>query len=164
MSSVTGLSAGHRAEARRHVALGARLLLKNAAKVHYTQDADARWEGIREHKRASSGQFPTHGDCSSTHAWLLWDALTRLGVTLDTVNGLAWRSGYTGTIATHGKPVVHLANAQVGDSVLYGRAWPYEHVATYMGGGLVFSHGSEKGPFLLPIDYRSDRAMIRRHI
>jgi hypothetical protein len=38
------------------------------------------------------------------------------------------------------------------------------HVATYIGGGLVFSHGGEGGPFKLGIDYRPDRCAIRRNI
>jgi len=32
-----------------------------------------------------------------------------------------------------------------------------EHVAMYVGGGKVFSHCGEGGPYILPIDYRPDR-------
>jgi cell wall-associated NlpC family hydrolase len=52
--------------------------------------------------------------------------------------------------------------AKVGDSVLYGPRPTFEHVATYIGGGLVFSHGSEAGPFKLSAYYRPV-AMVRRH-
>lgn len=71
-------------------------------------------------------------------------------------------SGYTGTLATHGK-LVTLANAEVGAAVLYGPAPTFEHVAGYIGGGRVISHGSEGGPFLLPADYRTI-AQIRAYI
>jgi hypothetical protein len=161
---VSGLSDRHAAEARRVIVAGARLLIAHAGEVHYTQDAFQRWEGIRRELRVGAGQFPKHGDCSSTHSWLLWNALTHVGVEHDLVNGLAWRAGYTGTIATHGKQVHNVRNAKVGDAVLYGARWPFEHVATYLGGGIVFSHGSDAGPFLLRIDYRPDRAMLRRSI
>lgn len=161
---VSGLSDAHAAEARRVILLGVRLLMENPARVHYTQDAVARWEGISHRLRIASGDHPTHGDCSSTHSWLLWNALTHVGVRRDLVNGAGWGGGYTGTIASHGKLVHDVRNAKVGDAVLYGPAPTFEHVATYIGGGRVFSHGSERGPYLLGIDYRPDRGMIRRHI
>lgn len=71
--------------------------------------------------------------------------------------------GFTGTLAKQGRQVT-LADAQVGDLVLYGPAPNYEHVAIYIGKGRVISHGSEGGPFLLTIDYRRDRAQIRSYI
>lgn len=163
MSSVSGLSAAHRAGARSIVLHGAALLLRDPAGVHYTQGPQ-RWEGIHSGLKISKGQYPHHGDCSSTHTWLLWNALRHFGVSDDLVNGQHWSAGYTGTIAAHGKLVRKLAHAQIGDAVLYGPAPTFEHVATYIGGGMVFSHGSEAGPFKLPIDYRPDRHMIRRHI
>jgi hypothetical protein len=33
-----------------------------------------------------------------------------------------------------------------------------------MGGRQVFSHGSEAGPYLLDIDYRRDRKLIKRYL
>lgn len=164
MTSVSGLSAEHRAEARRIIVKGCAMLLAHRTQVRYTQDPVARWEAIAHDLRIAKGEWLKHGDCSSTQTWLIYNALTHVHAHRDTVNGLDWKAGYTGTIATHGKPVAHLGNAQVGDSVLYGRSWPYEHVATYLGGGIVFSHGSDAGPYRLAIDYRPDRAMIRRHI
>lgn len=166
---VSGLSDAHAAEARRVVLLGCRLLLDHKEEVHYSQDAGERWEGIAHGLRIAEGDFPRHGDCSSTQSWLLWNALTHVGVHRDLVNGLAWRAGYTGTIVHHGKPVMDVRNAKVGDSVLYGHQkiggiWVPEHVATYIGGGRVFSHGGEAGPFKLGVDYRPDRVAIRRHI
>lgn len=161
---VSGLSDAHAAEARRVILMGVRLLMANPAGVHYTQNGTARWEGIHKELRIAEGEYPRHGDCSSTHTWLLWNALTHVGVDRDLVNGQRWLAGYTGTIAAHGKRVVDLRNAKVGDAILYGPRPTFEHVATYIGGGRVFSHGSERGPFLLGVDYRPDRGMIRRSI
>ena len=71
--------------------------------------------------------------------------------------------GYTGTLAQHGVQV-SLSQARPGDLVLYGGSWPFHHVALYVGFGRVVSHGSEGGPYLVPIDYRSDRAQIRSYL
>lgn len=163
MSSVSGLNAHHRAQARALVVKGAALLLNHAAAVHYTQSG-ARWQGIREGLLISRGQFPHFGDCSSTATWLLWNALGHHFGVRDVVNGTGWRAGYTGTISQHGKRVVHDRNIRVGDLILYGHGFPYEHVTVALGGGKCFSHGSEAGPFKLDIDYRSDRAQVRRFI
>lgn len=79
-------------------------------------------------------------------------------------NGLGYNGlGYTGTLARQGRAVT-LNEARPGDLVLYGEPWPHHHVAVYVGFGRVISHGSESGPLLLPVDYRSDRAMIRSYL
>jgi cell wall-associated NlpC family hydrolase len=161
---VSGLSDAHASEARRVILIGVRLLIAHKGAVHYTKDLQERWEGIRRGYRIADRDFPHHGDCSSTHSWLLWNALTHVGVHRDLVNDAEWLSGYTGTIAQHGKRVYRLTNAKVGDAVLYGPEPTFEHVATYIGGGRVFSHGSEGGPYLLGVDYRPDRGMMRRSI
>lgn len=162
--SVSGLSTHHRAQARRTILHGVDLLLRHPEAIHYTQGSQ-RWEGINHRLRIQKGQRPSHGDCSSTHTWLLWCALTGVKPDIrDLVNGTHWQSGFTGSIAHHGKLVHNIRNAKVGDGVLYGPAPNYEHIATYIGGGMVFSHGGEAGPFKLHVDYRRDRGMIRRHI
>lgn len=162
--AVSGLSPDHRAQARRVIIQGVDLLLRNPQLVRYTQ-GPLRWEGIDQHLRVQRGQNPHHGDCSSTHTWLLWCALTGVKPSIDDlVNGLHWKAGFTGTIIHHGKPVHNIRNAKVGDAILYGPLPNCEHVATYIGGGLVFSHGGEAGPFKLHVDYRDDRTAIRRHI
>jgi hypothetical protein len=166
MSSYSGLNAHQRADARRIIVKGCELELRHPSSVHYTMGAD-RWEAISRGARIDRGQLLTRGDCSSTATWLLWNALTHAHRKLrirDIVNGESWKAGYTGTLAEHGKRVVHDHNIKVGDLVLYGWRWPYEHVAVALGGGLVFSHGSEGGPYRLPIDYRPDRAQVRRYI
>ena len=72
--------------------------------------------------------------------------------------------GFTGTLAQHGRQV-SLSQARPGDLVLYGSGgWPYHHVSVYVGFGRCVSHGSEGGPYLVPIDYRSDRAQIRSYL
>lgn len=157
----SGLSAKDRRKARRMVVEACHLMLAHKGQVHYTQDFLARWEGIATKLRAWEGQYPRHSDCSSSATWILWQAYHHFGLK-DKINGTGWKSGYTGTLATHGKRV--WGPPKVGDLVLYGYRWPYEHVAVSLGGRRVFSHGSEAGPFELDIDYRSDRAMVRRFI
>lgn len=161
---VSGLSDHHAAAARRVIVTGTRHLLLHPGNLDYTQDAEDRWYAILHNFRIAEGKYIKRGDCSSTHTWLLMNALTHVGAHKDYVNGLHYRGGFTGTIATHGKRVRKVQNAKIGDSVLYGPAPTYEHVATYLGGGVVFSHGSMRGPFKLGIDYRPDRGQIRRHI
>lgn len=157
----SGLTLKQRAKARAMVEQACHLMLAHTLEVHYTQDWVARWEGIHDGLLAWKGQYPKHSDCSSSSTWILWQVYHHFGLK-DTINGTSWQSGYTGTIAKHGKQV-H-GTPKVGDLVLYGNAWPYEHVAVSLGGRQVFSHGSEGGPYLLDIDYRPDRAMVRRFI
>jgi hypothetical protein len=161
--SYSGLSESHRRVAKHVVVAYCEKLLSKPDEVHYTQGA-ARWSGIDQKKNLSS-LFPFYGDCSSTATFILWRALTHVhkGVK-DRVNGAAWKAGYTGTIASHGLHVLHDANIQVGDLILYGPGPTYEHVTVALGGGKCFSHGSEGGPYILPLDYRSDRGPTHRFI
>lgn len=164
MPSVSGLSEAHREEVRRVILEGVRLLMRDPASVHYTQGPE-RWQGIDQHLRIANRQCITYGDCSSTATWLLWNGLTHVHPTIkDVVNGANWRAGYTGTMASHGKLVRHDSSIKVGDLVLYGPRPTFEHVAVAIGGGRVLSHGGEAGPFILPIDYRSDRGEVRRYV
>jgi hypothetical protein len=83
---------------------------------------------------------------------------------IQTTTGTYFAEGYavhnTGTMIRHGWLV---ANPQVGDKVFYGPGrWNITHVAEYIGGGLVHSHGSESGPEPHPINYRPVR-QIRRY-
>lgn len=163
MSSYSGLSAEHAAHARDIVVEYCHALLAHPDQVHYTQGPD-RWGGIA-HNHTLKDLLPFYGDCSSTATFVLWRALNDVHKgTRDVVNGERWKAGFTGTIAQHGKRVVHDANIKVGDLILYGPAPTYEHVAVALGGGMVFSHGSEGGPYKLPLDYRPDRGPTRRFI
>lgn len=153
------------ARARRTVLHACGLLLTHAGAVHYTQGPE-RWDGIHRGLHAAHGQYPLHGDCSSTSAWILWCALHGgpggFRIT-DLVNRERWIAGYTGTMLLHGRRIGR--PGAVGDQVIYGRPGTTgAHVATYLGGGFVFSHGSEGGPYKLPWNYRSDILRIKRYI
>src|SRR5436189_6134809 len=163
MSTVSGLSVEHRRVARHRVLQACELMLGHPGPIHYSMGGD-RWEGIDDHLIASHGKYPHHSDCSSSSTWVLWNAMWVPYHIHDVVNGQRWHAGYTGTIAQHGKLVRHDRNIKIGDLLLYGHAWPYLHVTVALGGGMCFSHGSEGGPYKLPIDYRPDRAMVRRFI
>jgi hypothetical protein len=163
MSTVSGLNDKHRAVARTIVARGADLMLAHKASVHYSQ-GPRRWDGINRRLLISKGQFPSYSDCSSSSTWLLWNGLHVLFGVRDTVNGADWRYGYTGTILQHGKVVRHESNIKVGDLAVYGHGFPGEHVAVCLGGGYVFSHGSEAGPFKTTLHYRPDLIAVRRFI
>jgi hypothetical protein len=142
-------------------------MLAHKGQVHYSQGRD-RWEGIDHHLTHLNNTFPKHCDCSSTATWLLWDAIARTYGVRDLVNHAGWKAGYTGTMQGGGKQVKHDSNLLIGDCVFYGDQGGgiSEHVAVYIGGGKVFSHGSEGGPYILPLDYRRDRRknLNRRYI
>ena len=143
------------------IAKGARMMLANPAAVHYTEDLSLRWQGIRDRILIRQGRYITEGDCSSTATWLLWNALQIAYGIGDVVNGEGWAAGNTSTMATHGRPLPHGAPQRVGDLVLYGPP-PADHVAVCLGGGYVFSHGGEAGPYKLHYNYRPVRE-IRRY-
>lgn len=157
------LTRAQRVQARNIVSQGARKMLAHEPAIHYTQGSQ-RWEGINHHLRIVKGQYPTHADCSSMTTWMLWNALTHAKRDLhipDVVNGQDWRAGYTGTQRNHGRRVT--GKLLVGDLIHYGPGVGL-HVAIYIGGGMVFSHGSERGPYKLPVHYRGDFNQARRYI
>jgi hypothetical protein len=135
-------------------------MLKHSAQMVYSQKAD-RWSGIDRHLRSYKGQVPPTSDCSSSSTWKGWDSTLRYHPK-DFFNGTAFKSGYTGTMQQHGvrikvrylrgKPI----NLLPGDRIFYGDQGGgiAEHVADYVGNGLVVSHGSA-GARLLAWDYRS---------
>lgn len=157
--SVSGLSKDHARTAVNMTLQAAVLAYHHAPVIHYTQGSQ-RWQGIDLGKKAWRGEFPTEADCSSFGTWCLWNGLDHFHHS-DTVNGQKWQAGYTGTMLNHGQRVT---KPLPGDLIIYGNRWPGEHVAVYTGGGLVVSHGSEGGPYLLPWHYRSDILSIRRYI
>lgn len=163
MASASGLNWQHRKNARRLTMEALNIALRHAPEVHYTQDLNKRWEGIDNNLKAYRGQYPKNCDCSSFATWAIWNGLDHYGVR-DTVNGLGWKAGYTGTMLKHGKLVAHRPNWRRGDCLIYGSGWPGKHVAVYIGGGYVISHGSEGGPYKLKWDYRSDLMEVRRYI
>lgn len=133
-------------ERKRRLIVAAALLghAKRAA-IHYTQTA-RRMQGVREKIRPPA--VPSYEDCSSFATWLYWTAGA------NDPNGLGYNGmGYTGTLCRQGR-AVPLAGAKPGDLVFYGSGPPWGHVAIYVGGGKVVSHGSEGGPYLIPVNYR----------
>lgn len=123
--------------------------------VHYTQ-GPSRMMIVRHHmKLAELSTTPwLYEDCSSSVTGL------RYVSGLPDANGvIAGRQysgyGFTGTLASHGTRVL-MANAPKGALFFYGSYWPYHHVTMAVGGGLVFSHGSEVGPLLVRFNYRHD--------
>lgn len=162
----SGLStSASRLRARRLAVSAAMLMLRHANEVHYTEGAQ-RWEGIARHLRHYRGEYPKHADCSSTVTWLLWDATRRWNLP-DFANGEHWLAGYTGTLVNHGQRV-H-GGFLLADLALYGDPFGSSgHVAMlvgkHQGVPIVFSHGSEAGPFLLPLNYRPDLYQVRRFI
>lgn len=165
MARISGLSDEHAAHARRVILKDVKNMMAHKSIIHYTQ-GPSRFEGIVTKRTHLHNTFPKHCDCSATHTWLLWDAIARPYGVRDLVNHANWLAGYTGTMYKSGKAVKHDSNLKVGDGIFYGDQGGGipEHVATYIGGGIVFSHGSEAGPYILRLDYRSDRRMSRRYI
>ena len=164
---MTGLTQPQRIIARELAVQAAVLSLHHAPAVHYSQGAH-RFDGIKNHLIAAKGQYPTELDCSASVTWWLAQGLLFRFKLPDVVNGEKWEAGWTGTLAQHGRQVVHLKNVRHGDAVLYGDGPNYEHTAMIVGWKngvpVVVSHGSEGGPYLLPWNYRSDANMIRRFI
>jgi cell wall-associated NlpC family hydrolase len=155
-----GLTRNQRLNARRLAKNAALLHLKNAKAVHYSQ-GPGRWEGIDRNMKAYQGEYPKHTDCSGSSTWYVWNGLSHYKNLdhydfEDTANGCAWQRGYTGTMITHGEKIaIKRSKLKRGDFILYGD--PYGstgHVAMYVGYGMVISHGSEAGPFLIPWNYR----------
>lgn len=129
-------------------------LAAHAASIHYTQSS-LRWQGIDN--RIKPPSFPRYADCSSMATYCYWVAGG------PDPNNLGFRAGYTGTMVNHGWRV---SVPRAGDLCFYGwqsRGVP-EHVAVYIGGGRVVSHGSESGPLNLPLHYRGDLVQIRRYV
>jgi len=167
MSSVSGLSDAQRRRARLLTVRAATLALRHRDSVHYTQGS-LRWQGINRDYKAFRGDYPRYADCSSFATWCIWNGLDHFAVH-DTVNGLHWRAGYTGTMLNHGKRVEHLENVLRGDCVIYGQKGSVgAHTAIITGVSgkrpMVISHGSEGGPYYVPYNYRKDIIEIRRYI
>jgi putative peptidoglycan binding protein/NlpC/P60 family protein len=125
----------------------------NREALHYTQDS-RRMQGVRE--RIRPPRHPAYEDCSSFATWCYWAAVA------PDPNGRGYDGfGYTGTQVANGSATNH---PRPGDLVFYGGGSIPSHVAVYVGNGRVVSHGSERGPHLLAIDYRSDRAQVRSYL
>lgn len=143
------------AEATRRVVVeAAYLCYRNRAVIHYTQDMGLRMQGVVQRLRLP--RFPVWADCSSFATWCYYAAGA------PDPNGRSYDGfGFTGTLFPRG---AHVVRPEPGDLVFYGPG-PYPgHVAVYVGDGLVISHGSEGGPYLVPRNYRADEVGIRSYL
>lgn len=105
-------------------------------------------EGVKN--RLVPPAYPHWEDCSSYATWCYWVAKLR------DPNGMNYNGfGYTGTQINNGRRLYTMAQVRDGDLIFYGRNG-ISHVAIYVGNGRVVSHGSESGPLLLSMYYRSD--------
>ena len=99
---------------------------------------------------------PNYTDCSGFATWTY-----KCGGAPDP-NGFGYNGyGFTGTMLVHGKQVSLSGPLNKGDLIFYGH--PVSHVAVYIGSGRVVSFGSEVGPLLLEMRYRSDINCARRY-
>lgn len=169
MARVSGLTDKQASHARELLVRSAKNMVKHKDQIDYSQAYD-RQDAMRKHKTITRGEYPAHADCSSTSWWMLWDAMGRNYKVRDIVcKTQGWNPNqtvYTGSMYRNGKAVVHDRNLKIGDLIFYGDQGGGipEHVAMYVGGGKVFSHGSDGGPYIIDLDYRSDRRMSRRFI
>jgi cell wall-associated NlpC family hydrolase len=103
-------------------------------------------------------------NCSAYVTWCVWQARVkhRGKAGVDVMNGANWSSGWTGTLLQHGKRHTSTRWWKPGRTlVFYGN--PVDHVALYVGGGMVVSHGSESGPSYLHYSYRPDFNQARAY-
>lgn len=131
--------------------------------MHYTQ-GPRRMSIIRDRLRPPFEGHEIYEDCSSAATGVYW-----LGGAADPNDRGYDLQGFTGTLWHKGVQVT-LEQAQPGDLVFYkSPSWPtdpFAHVAIFLGGGRVFSFGSEP-PRILPVDYRTDaygRVGIRSYV
>lgn len=119
---------------RQIVVRAARLVYDHRYHHHYTQGG-MRWQGINSHLRYP--HYPDYSDCSSFATWCYWLAI---GNGPDILNGMHWAAGNTGSQIQHGRRIAR-SDLQPADLVFYGS--PVGHVAVYVGGGRVVSHGHD---------------------
>jgi hypothetical protein len=156
---VLGLTPAQRISARKRILRACWLGYTHRDNIHYTQGI-GRW-AINQDRWSVDGNYPTQADCSAYSTYLLRDA-TRLHHLRDFVNGYSWMFGYTGTMTRLGKWISR--PALIGDQVfIRGTCSTPHHVQTYIGHGRAFSHGSERGPLIVPWN-NSAVVQCRRYI
>lgn len=124
--------------------------------IHYTQ-FDRRMSGVRD--KILLPHVPPWEDCSSFSIWCYWIA----GAPDPT--GFGYNGyGNTGSLWPHGKHVT-IAQCRLGDLIFYGwKNGQPEHVAIYVGNGMVVSNGSEGGPYYERWNYRGDFIGARSYL
>lgn len=103
----------------------------------YSENMTLRWVGI--HDGICAPNVPRYSDCSSMVTWLYWNLF---GNGADFLNGENWGAGYTGSLKEHGVAVgTDPSGLKVGDLCFYYH--PMHHVAIYVGGNMVVTHGMD---------------------
>jgi len=142
-------------DARTAVVNAAWALYNQRAKEVYSQGSN-RWSGIKGHVCPPAA--PPASDCSSSTTWAYW---TVFGSGADFINNQGWNAGYTGTQIDHGKET---SSPKPGDLVFYGKSRSsISHVAMYVGGDKVISHGSDPVQYVSK-NYRSDLQFIKSYL
>lgn len=149
---------GKEAQTRARI-VSAALYAHNHSPRHYSQDMALRMEGLR--REIKPPNMWSYADCSGFATWAYWLAGAP-DPNGSRYTGYPATPMYTGSMAQHGKKVSR-NEANPGDLAIYGSSWPYGHVAVYIGGGKVVSHGHEGGPFLEDWDYRGDLNHLRSY-
>lgn len=123
--------------------------------IHYTQSG-LRWSGIA--RRIRGPNQPPYADCSAYTTWLAWQSRLRMRGKpgTDVINNANWNYGNTATQIQNGRRHRRGVSGWYPGRTLVFYGHPVEHVAIYVGGGRVVSHGMEAGPFYLVWNYRSD--------
>lgn len=118
--------------------------------IHYTQDSR------RMTDFSPPPNVPNWTDCSGLATWDYKCAGA------PDPNGFHYNGyGFTGTMIQNGHAVSLGGPLHKGDLIFYGH--PVSHVAVYVGNQRVVSFGSEIGPLLLDMHYRSDINSARRY-
>ena len=117
------------------------------------------YDQIRPWPMIEPPKIPDRCDCSG------FVSMCHFAAGADNPNNRQWDGlGYTGTLMAGGKKV-EFKDLKLGDAIFYGfttrssPAFPYgspTHVALYVGGGMVISHGQSTGPSHYHYRYRSD--------
>ena len=166
----------------------ANYLIAHAGEVGYTQTS-SRMQIVRDRIKLPPLPSPAtsngahrkityiYEDCSSSVTGLYWLAAGGSStnphpIGLPDPNGYKnppFRGyGYTGTQASSGRVVWRIgqpiSQLKIGDLIFYGGGFPHHHVTMYLGNGRVFSHGTNTGPFNLPIFYRNDAVGAHRYV
>lgn len=125
---------------REQIRLDMKWAVKNTAQIHYKQVRPFAPDAIRYRK------LPITTDCSGSTTMLYRAA------GLPDPNGAKYNgTGYTGTLREH-LPKITLADAGVGDLIIYGRGSGVHVVVIdvpHPTNPVVFSHGQESGPFYI---------------
>ena len=113
-------------------------------------------EGVRTAIRPP--KHPAWEDCSSFATWCYWAAGAPDPNGLD-YNGFGLHGHAGAARQDHASSRGPATSSFYGGGVRSRRTSP-----VYVGNGKVVSHGSEPGPYLLGIDYRSDRSQVASYV